>query len=281
MRRRELLARTVPFAVAGAILVLGLGAWPLPAWALFGVGDIVFDPANYVQSVTTALNAVRQTWAQYEQLRQQILQVGQQAQQLRAIDPAAAARALAALPDAAQVRALESATTATADLAGSIQAVQRNFVRRLDEARLANRSWADYERLWQAQLARRDQAALARVAAEKAVDDQVARDFEAARALGERITGTAGVHEAQQLMNLQLNRLLQQNAFLNQQIAKFMGGHEAERLQAGIEADVQARDASDRARAQAAAQQAADAASLQAWKEAARRRGLVLQLGGR
>jgi hypothetical protein len=281
MRRPERFVLSFQIAVATAIVVLCMGAWPAPAWALFGVGDIVFDPANYVQSLTTALNAVRQTWAQYEQLRQQILQVGQQAQQLHAIDPAAAARALAALPDAGQVRALESATTATADLAGSILLVQRNFARRLDEARLANRSWADYERVWQAQLARRDQAVLARVAAEKAADEQVARDFEAARALGDRIAGTAGVHEAQQLMNLQLNRLLQQNAFLNQQIAKFVGGHEAQRLQAGIEADVQARDASDRARAQATAQQAADAASLQAWMDAARRRGTVLQLGGR
>jgi hypothetical protein len=280
MRRRELFVRPVP-AVAGAIAALGAGAWPAPGWAVFGVGDIVFDPANYVQSLSTAMNAVRQTWAQYEQLRQQILQVDQQARQLRAIDPQAVARALAGLPDGEQVRALDSATTATADLAGSILVVQRNFARRLDEARLANRSWADYERMWLAQLARRDQAVLARVAAEKAANAQVARDFEAARVLGERIAGTAGIHEAQQLMNLQLNRLLQQNAFLNQQISKFMGGHEAQKLQAGIEADVQARDASDRARAQAAAQLAADASSLQAWRDAGLRRGLVVRLGDR
>jgi len=276
MRRRDVLGRV---ARAGAFLGAGLAA--PPARALFGIGDIVFDPANYVQTLTTALNAVKQTWVQYEQLRQQILQVGQQARQLRAIDPSAAARALAGLPGGEEVRALAAATTATADLAGSIQAVQRHFARRLDEARLANRSWSDYERQWQAQLARRDQAALARVAAEKAADEQVARDFATARALGDRIAGTAGVHEAQQLMNLQLNRLLQQNAFLNQQIAKFVGGHEAQKLQAQIEADVQARDADDRARSQAEAQQAADAASLRAWAESARRRGAMLQLGDR
>jgi conjugal transfer/entry exclusion protein len=275
MRRRDAASCFGVAAVAfGAMLATS------PAYALFGIGDIVFDPANYAQTLTTALNAVKQTWAQYEQLRQQILQVGQQAQQLRTIDPAAAARTLAELPSPQELRSLASATTATADLAGSIETVQRNFVRRLDEARLANRSWADYERLWQAQLARRDQAALARVAAEKAADVQVARDFATAQALGERIAGTAGTHEAQQLMNLQLNRLLQQSAFLNQQIAKFVGGHEAQKLQAGIEADMQAKEAGDRARAQAEAQRAADAASLRAWAEAARRRGAMQQLGG-
>jgi conjugal transfer/entry exclusion protein len=275
VRRREVVGR---LAGAGALL-LGASLAASPAWALFGVGDIVFDPANYVQTLTTALNAVKQTWAQYEQLRQQILQVDQQAQQLRAIDPSAAARALAGLPGSEELRRLAMATTATADLAGSIQTVRRRFVQRLDEAKLANRSWADYERQWQARLARRDQAALARVAAEKAADEQVARDFDTARALGERIAGTAGVHEAQQLMNLQLNRLLQQNAFLNQQIAKFVGGHEAQKLQAQMEADVQAKDASDRARAQAEAQQAADTASLRAWAESAGRRGNRLLLG--
>jgi len=276
MRRRDAIRRLVR-----ALGALGAGLASTRARALFGVGDIVFDPANYVQALMTASNAVKQTWAQYEQLRQQILQVGQQARQLRAIDPAVAVQALAGLPGADDLRALESATTATADLAGSIDAVQRNFQRRLDEARLANRSWADEARVWQARLARRDQAALARVAAEKAADDQVARDFAAARALGERIGGTAGVHEAQQLMNLQLNRLLQQNALLNQQIAKFIGGHEAQKLQAQIEADVQAHDESERARTQSQAQQAADAASLAAWLEAARRRGTLQHLGER
>jgi len=276
MRRRDVVGR-----LARAAAFLGASVAASSARALFGVGDIVFDPANYVQTLTTALNAVKQTWAQYEQLRQQIMQVGQQAQQLRAIDPSAAARALAGSPGSDELRALSSATTATADLAGSIQAVRRQFAMRLDEARLANRSWADYEHQWRAQLARRDQAALARVAAEKAADEQVARDFATARTLGERVSGTAGVHEAQQLMNLQLNRLLQQSALLNQQLAKFMGGHEAQKLQSQIEADVQAKDADDRARAQAEQQQAADAASLRAWAEVARRRGTMLPLGDR
>jgi conjugal transfer/entry exclusion protein len=275
-----MLRRDVVGAVARIVVFAGAVVGFAPARALFGVGDIVFDPANYVQTLTTALNAVKQTWTQYEQLRQQIQQVAQQARQLRGIDPSAAAQALAELPNAEDLRRLSAATTATAELAGSIETVQRNFSQRLDEARLANQSWSDYERVWLAQLARRDQAALARVAAEKAADAQVARDFEAARSLGERIGGTAGMHEAQQLMNLQLNRLLQQGAFLNQQIAKFVGGHEAERLQAQIEVDVQARDASNRARALAEAQRASDAAGLQAWAEAARRQGTMLRLGG-
>jgi len=100
---------------------------PRFAWALFGVGDIVFDPVNYVQTLTTAVNSVKQTWAQYEQVRQQLLQIDQLARQLKAIDPAAAAHVIAQVPEARDLRALDSATTATADLPGSIGTVRRHF----------------------------------------------------------------------------------------------------------------------------------------------------------
>jgi conjugal transfer/entry exclusion protein len=264
MQRRDLILRAGRLACWSAALAGG-GLGCAPCWALFGFGDIVFDPANYVQTLTTAINAVKQTWAQYEQLRQQLQQLMQGALQLQSIDPAAAAAMLAKLPGTQQLQTLESATTATSDLIGSLQAVQGNFARRLDEARLGYRSWADYDRAWNDQLARRDQAAMARVAAEKAAEQQVSDDFQAARDLGARISGTVGTHEAQQLMNLQLNRLIQQHALLNQQLSKYLGGHEAEKLQSELEDAAQAKAESDDARQRHDARVAADQAALSAW----------------
>jgi conjugal transfer/entry exclusion protein len=263
MRRRDWLQRAGG-PVGWAIALTGLGV-TCPCWALFGVGDIVFDPANYAQTLTTALNAVKQTWAQYEQLRQQIQQLLNEAQQLQSIDPAAAQAMLGTLPQSTQLQALASATTATSDLVGSLQDVQGNFARRLDESRLAYRSWADYDRAWTDQLARRDQVAIARVAAEKAAEQQVQQDFDAARELGARVAGTAGTHEAQQLMNLQLNRLIQQHALLNQQLSKYLGGHEAEKLRADMENAAQVKAESDDARQRHDALLAADQAALEAW----------------
>lgn len=266
MQRREFFRRSGRPLRAACVLAVA-GPATAPCWALFGFGSIVFDPANYAQALTTALNAVKQTWAQYEQLRQQFQQLMQEARQLQSIDPAAAAGMLAKLPGTRELQALETATTATSDLAGSLQTVQANFARRLDEARLAYRSWADYDRAWSDQLAHRDQAAMARVAAEKAAQQQVEQDFAAARDLGSRIAGTAGTHEAQQLMNLQLNRLIQQHALLNQQLSKYLGGHEAERLQAEMEGAAQAKAESDDARARHDARLSADEAALQAWAD--------------
>jgi conjugal transfer/entry exclusion protein len=266
MQRRDFCLRAGRLAGwTGALAGAGMGC--SPCWALFGLGDIVFDPTNYMQTLTTAINAVKQTWAQYEQLRQQLQQLSHEALQLQSIDPAAAGAMLSALPGPKQLQALDSATTATSDLAGSLQTVQGNFTRRLDEARLAYKSWADYDRAWNAQLARRDQAAMARVAAEKSAEQQVEQDFQAARDLGARIAGTAGTHEAQQLMNLQLNRLIQQHALLNQQLSKYLGGHEAEKLQAQMEDAAQAKAASDDARQRHDARLAADEAALQAWAD--------------
>lgn len=245
--------------------VLGVAAIAAHSFVLPTHAIEVFDPMNYSQTLSTALNAVKQTWAQYEQLRRQYEQIQQAARQLQAIDPSTASRVLARIPSDADLHALESATTATADLAGSLQSVQRNFARRLDEARLADKTWSDYDRLFNAQLQRRDEAAMARVAAEKAAQTQVARDFETARELGARVAGTAGTHEAQQLMNLQLNQLLRQHALLNQQLAKFIGGHEAEKIQADSEEAVRVKAAADRDRERRLTSNEADHAVLDAW----------------
>src|SRR5690348_15242996 len=111
MQRREFFRRSGRPLRAACVLAVA-GPATAPCWALFGFGSIVFDPANYAQTLTTALNAVKQTWAQYEQLRQQFQQLMQEARQLQSIDPAAAAGMLAKLPGTRELQALETATTA-------------------------------------------------------------------------------------------------------------------------------------------------------------------------
>ena len=235
-------------------------SWPRPASAI-----LVFDPLNFGQTLITAINAAKQTWAQYQQLRQQFQQLQQEAHQLQSIDPEGAAHLLARLPSQGALQDLEAASTATADLVGTLGQVQDNFSRRLDEARVAERSWPDYERLIAAQIARRDQAALARVAAEKQMERQVEFDFATARDLGDRISGTAGTHEAQQLMNIQLNQLLRQHALMNEQLAKYVGGHEAERMQEQTEDRVRLKAAQDDDHARGLSSRAADQAAIDEW----------------
>ena len=66
------------FAVASVILVNGI----TPVSAVLGVGDIVYDPANYVQNLQAAIEAVQQVENQYTQIQNQFVQLANEAKNL-------------------------------------------------------------------------------------------------------------------------------------------------------------------------------------------------------
>ena len=62
---------TRPALLFALIASLGVST---PTYAIFGVGDIVFDPTNIVQTTTTAIEEVNQTLKQVEQYTTQLQQ---------------------------------------------------------------------------------------------------------------------------------------------------------------------------------------------------------------
>jgi len=66
----EILAAKIPLTLA---LVAGLGLSPI-ALAVFGVGDIVFDPINNVSTLATALDEAAQTAKQIDEYKTQLLE---------------------------------------------------------------------------------------------------------------------------------------------------------------------------------------------------------------
>lgn len=85
--------RMAALAVASA---LALGIAP-PAHALFGVGDIVFDPTNLVQNIMTAAHTLEQINNQIRQLQNEALMLMNQAKNLTGLNFSALAQLRAAL----------------------------------------------------------------------------------------------------------------------------------------------------------------------------------------
>lgn len=99
--------RTIALLVAPALL---LPLLPKPAHALFGVGDIVFDPTNYVQNVLTAARELQQVSNQIQMLTNQATMLVNQA------------RNLTSLPMSTLTQ-LQSSVTQTQSLLGQAQRI--------------------------------------------------------------------------------------------------------------------------------------------------------------
>jgi len=76
--------------------VIVFGAAP-PAHALFGIGDIVFDPSNLAQNIMTAANTLEQINNQIQQLQNEAQMLRNQARNLTGLDFSALAQLRAAL----------------------------------------------------------------------------------------------------------------------------------------------------------------------------------------
>jgi P-type conjugative transfer protein TrbJ len=58
-----------------SLITLSLTVLPPPASALFGVGDVVFDPSNYSQNVLTAARALQSNLNEVKQIANQLQQI--------------------------------------------------------------------------------------------------------------------------------------------------------------------------------------------------------------
>ena len=85
--------RLAALVAAGAI---AFGVAP-PAHALFGIGDIVFDPSNLAQNIMTAANTLEQINNQIQQLQNEAQMLMNQARNLAGLDFSALSQLRAAL----------------------------------------------------------------------------------------------------------------------------------------------------------------------------------------
>lgn len=249
--------------VAALVLVLGLGTPPAR-------GITFVDPLNLVQNIMSVLKTMEQVDATYQQLRVQWEQARSMAQQLKSMDPSEIAGVLGDITGREELLQLERALAANRDLIGSLNTIRRGFDERLDTAKLMKLTWREYVAWERNRIDRKEESALARVQAEAHAMKRIEADYAFAREQAGKIAQSSGTHEAVQQMNVQMNRVIQQNAELLRQFSTAMGRATAEREMQEAEDAARARAQEDAYRVAAEAARRADRQAVEAWTRARR-----------
>lgn len=155
-----------------------------------------------VDGATTAQKTIEQYLLQIQQY-QNMLQNTQQLVRL----PAGLGTDIAKA--ASDLGAYKQALTT---LQGSLGQQQVAIERRVTEAKLSGKSWQGYLAQVEADVATNQNRAVARLKYEEQVLQQVEADYQFARDLQAEIPATVGQHQALQLLNTQMNRVITQNA---------------------------------------------------------------------
>jgi len=244
--------------VAALVALLGLG--PAPSRAVTFV-----DPLNLIQNILSVLEAMKQVDATYQQLHVQWQQAQAMARQLKSMDPSRIAGVLGDITGRDELLQLERALAANRDLIGSLNTIRRGFDERLDTARLMKLTWQEYVAWERNRIARKEESALARVQAEAHAMKRIEADYDFAREQAAKIPQSSGTHEAVQQMNVQMNRVIQQNAELLRQFSTAMGRATAEREIQEAEDAARAKSQEDAWRTAVDAARRADRQAIDAW----------------
>ncbi|MFN7692768.1 MAG: hypothetical protein ACK5O3_01825, partial [Burkholderiales bacterium] len=146
----------------------------------------------------------------------------------RQLGQAVANQSLQEILDIPEVRDLRQILAAGQDLTRSIRDVEGSFRRRIDEARQVRISWRQYVEIERRRISRSETAAVKRVQAEQETMKRLEKDYDFIRREGARIGGGESMQQALQVMNVQMNRMLQQNAEVMRAMALSQGSQAAE-----------------------------------------------------
>lgn len=110
--------------LGAALLAVCLALSPIqPAHALFGAGDVVFDPSNYSQNVLQAARALQQINNQIQSLQNQVLMLQNMAKHLQRLDYSSLAAIQAAL------RSINALMARAEGIAFTIDHTEQEFAR--------------------------------------------------------------------------------------------------------------------------------------------------------
>lgn len=224
----------------------------------------VFDPANYSQNIVTALQSVKSTAQQVTSYSTQLQQYRAQLQNLIPIDAAKAQMLLA--DNALKMRDATAASQSLQQLYGSVANLQGTFQQRLDMASALKMTWSQYQQYERSRIASNQEDAVQRAKEELRVAQRVNDDYQFAKDAADRIPNTAGTQESLQLMNLQMNRMLTQNAEVIQGLQSALASQNSANQMTQKNARAQ-RDLSERQyfKDLGTARQSAEKAALDSW----------------
>ncbi|MBI2770594.1 MAG: hypothetical protein HYX47_13290 [Burkholderiales bacterium] len=170
----------------------------------------ILDPDNLVKNTVQAVESVKAVTQLVDKYKKQVEQYKTQVEQLKSLADSGSAlvRTTQDLADAQQL------LTALRSLHGSAQQVRGRFDQRLGQMKATSTSWESYIEWERNRIARNVGNAVAGAQEEQRVLARVQRDYEFAREVSQKIPESAGIHQAAQIMNLQVNRMISQQAEL-------------------------------------------------------------------
>jgi type IV secretion system protein TrbJ len=191
--------------VRSAVLALGLVAGSTHA---FVCPNIVFDPSAYMKNTIMAEKGIASTSELLKMFLTQKAQFETQTAQLQGRSSAFATQGAASLASASALLAeLNKYRGTVADIKGAM-------TRRLDEIKSLGLNWEAYVKAEQERIDRKDAFTVKRVQEEIRLMDLAQREHAQVAAIGAQLSGSAGIHQAMQNLNLQTNMWITQNADL-------------------------------------------------------------------
>lgn len=248
--------KTFAAAVVAAALVLVLeGAYAFT----------VIDPTNLVQNVISARQAVLTVENEIRQLTMLGKQYENLTRQVQGIGSDVLARNTATTLGVHEVANLANLLRATQVLRGDLASIQKSFDTRLQEAQIMGVSWEGYVAAENRRIGNNNEAAVARVRAEQHALDRVNKDYEFVREQADKIPESSGVHASMQQLNVQMNRVIQQNAEFQRMFAIANGSQAAEQQIQAAEQQKRALDSQEKANEMYRKNESGGRKSMEAW----------------
>jgi P-type conjugative transfer protein TrbJ len=173
---------------------------------------VVFDPSNFIKNSLTAAQTAEQILLVSSQYEAQLKQFETQLLQLKNLPIEVSQELL--LKNRVELEAARDLSFQVESIYGSISEIKRNFTSRLDSARLLNMNWPQYLEFEKNRIDRSQVDAISISSKDLLSVNRLKRDYEFASSIEAKISSTSGIHEAMQILNIQINRIITQNADL-------------------------------------------------------------------
>jgi type IV secretion system protein TrbJ len=171
---------------------------------------VVFDPSNFVKNSLTAAQTAEQIMYLTSQYETQMRQFETQLLQLKNLPVSSINSLLSKNHDDLLIST--EFFSKVQSIYGSINQIQDNFKKRLDSAKMLNLDWNQYVAYEKNRIDRVQSDAISISSNDLSALSRLKRDYEFASEIEMKIGTTSGVHEAMQLLNVQVNRIITQNA---------------------------------------------------------------------
>jgi len=178
----------------------------------FSYAFVVFDPSNFIKNSLTAAQTAEQILVISSQYEAQLKQFETQLLQLKNLPIEVAENFL--LKNRVEMESASELSLQVESMYGSINQIRNNFNARLDTAKLLNLNWPQYLEYEKNRIDRAQVDAISTSSNDLKSISRLKRDYEFASNLESKIASTAGIHEAMQILNVQINRIITQNADL-------------------------------------------------------------------